>query len=153
MEILDYKPNHFDLVYSVSTFSHFSVEASKFYMKELSRITKKNGILILTIEGLSALQTVANEWNINQKDIAAFLNNEGSFHVTYEWIKERANTGYVPLSDAVDITTYFDKDYGSTIFSDTYFIKLANNENLEFINRSVGTCCDRQDIYVFKKIK
>ena len=87
-----------------------------------------------------------------EEEIEKLLKDEVN-NCEHEWIKERANTGYVPLSDAVDITTYFDKDYGSTIFSDTYFIKLANNENLEFINRSVGTCCDRQDIYVFKKIK
>ena len=42
-------------------------------------------------------------------------------------------------------------EYGTTVFSEHFFTTLATSVGLTFLHKSIGTCCDRQDIYVFKK--
>ncbi len=150
---LDFTTDSFDVVYSVSTFSHFSEQISKLYMKELSRILKPGGLAVLTIEGEYALSVVAKEWGLNIGVLESQLKQTGCFHITYEWIAKRSKVDYQPISDSVDITTYFDDEYGATIFSDFAFSEMARAEGLNFVSKSVGTCCDRQDIYVFEKSK
>ena len=111
----------FDMIYSVSTFSHFSVQVAEFYFSELSRLVKVNGVLILTVEGISTVDTVSAEWRVPKQKILSELNKTGAFHITYDWIKSRAESNYKPLSPSVDITTYFDIDYGTTVYSADFF--------------------------------
>lgn len=141
----------FNLIYSISTFSHFSVEVSKFYFEELARVTKSQGVLILSVEGDHAIKTVATELGISKDEITDKVQASGAFHLTYEWIKQRKKSDYRPISESVDITTYFDDEYGTTVFSEHFFTTLATSVGLTFLHKSIGTCCDRQDIYVFKK--
>ncbi len=48
---LPFESNYFDCVYNISIFTHLSEEMNYAWIKELSRITKPNGIIISTTQG------------------------------------------------------------------------------------------------------
>ncbi|CAD7799198.1 Ubiquinone/menaquinone biosynthesis C-methyltransferase UbiE [Chryseobacterium aquaeductus] len=48
---LPYKENYFDFIYGISIFTHLSEELHYTWKKELTRILKKDGILILSLQG------------------------------------------------------------------------------------------------------
>ena len=78
------------------------------------------------------------------------LKAKGNFHITYDWLKTKQDS-YKALSPSTDIASYFDSEYGSTVFENQFFIDLCNQYGLKLENWTSGTCCDRQDIYIFKK--
>ncbi len=73
---LDYPDDYFDFIYSISVFTHLSEKVQEEWMSELSRVLKKNGLLLITVHGL---------WRIN--DLAPeeqTLFNSGQLIVKYE---------------------------------------------------------------------
>jgi len=78
-----------DMIYSVSTFSHFGPDDQKAWLAELHRILKPGGYCFLTTEawkaytagGLSAL--FAND----AESAAALLAAEGILYTEYDWLK------------------------------------------------------------------
>lgn len=53
---LDYPDEFFDFVYSISVFTHLSENVQKAWIQELSRVLRKDGLLLITLHG---------EWRIN----------------------------------------------------------------------------------------
>lgn len=58
---MDYADDTFDLVYSVSIFTHLPEDMQYFWLKELQRITKPRGYLLLTTHGEKHFQRVPQE--------------------------------------------------------------------------------------------
>lgn len=52
----EYQSNFFDCVYALSVFTHLSKNMHFAWIKELRRILKPNGILIITTHGLTSSQ-------------------------------------------------------------------------------------------------
>lgn len=48
---LNYPDNTFNLIYALSTFTHWTVDLQKNWMQEFTRILKPNGLLLLTTHG------------------------------------------------------------------------------------------------------
>ena len=53
---LPYAAASFDLIYSVSTFSHFAEPDARLWLAELKRVAKPGGLLCLTFNGVTSLQ-------------------------------------------------------------------------------------------------
>jgi SAM-dependent methyltransferase len=53
---LPYAAGTFDLVYSVSTFSHFAEADARLWLAELKRVAKPGGLLCLTFNGVTSLE-------------------------------------------------------------------------------------------------
>jgi len=73
---LDYPDDYFDFIYSISVFTHLSEQVQMAWMHELSRVLKKNGLLLITVHGL---------WRINDltpEEQSRF--NSGQLIVKYE---------------------------------------------------------------------
>jgi ubiquinone/menaquinone biosynthesis C-methylase UbiE len=61
MPPLKYADGEMDLVYSVSTFSHFELPTQSAWLAELFRVTKPGGLVLPTIEGAWALAKIAKK--------------------------------------------------------------------------------------------
>ncbi len=57
----EYADNYFDLVYSISVFTHLSEDMQFAWLKELSRITKPGGYLLLTTHNRRCNQRLQRE--------------------------------------------------------------------------------------------
>jgi ubiquinone/menaquinone biosynthesis C-methylase UbiE len=57
---LPYKDKMFNLIYGLSVFTHLSENNAIKWLSEMNRVLKPDGILIVTIHGLTALNTIKN---------------------------------------------------------------------------------------------
>lgn len=58
---LDFPDGKFDLIYALSVFSHLDESFQLFWMEELARVVKPEGILILSVHGPSFRQVLTEE--------------------------------------------------------------------------------------------
>jgi SAM-dependent methyltransferase len=59
---LDYSSNKFDLVYSISVFTHINEEYQFLWLAELARIVIPGGIVLLSVHGSSSWNTLLPEY-------------------------------------------------------------------------------------------
>lgn len=147
---LEYQRDFFDLVYTVSTFSHFDGPGVDAWLAELSRVLKPGGLLIATIEGEKAAGVVAMETGDTPQQIRDDISRTGIYYKNYSWLGELKSRG-AALSPSVDISSYFASQYGNTVMSIPYFAARAGQFGLAYINHAAGASCDRQDVVIFRK--
>ncbi|WP_231433810.1 class I SAM-dependent methyltransferase [Chryseobacterium sp. Leaf313] len=82
--ILPYEDSFFDFVYGISIFTHLSEKMHFEWRSELSRIIKKDGILILTMQG-NMFKTILTESEIKnfEADKLVVRGNVKEGHRTY----------------------------------------------------------------------
>ncbi len=148
---LPFESNQFDLIYSVSTFSHFDAETIDIWLLEFSRILKVNGILLLTIEGEFAIKVVADETAESPELIKLELEKSGIFYKNYDWLGTLQKRGRA-LTKSVDISTYFGSAYGNTVLGRKFIDEKFNNHGLKVMGVSEGIICERQDLIALKKL-
>jgi SAM-dependent methyltransferase len=56
-----FRSESFDLIYAISVFSHLSEENHLAWLEELRRVTKKDGLIVLTMHGEHALRRAVSE--------------------------------------------------------------------------------------------
>ena len=147
---LDFSDNFFDLIYTVSTFSHFSEQDVDYWLSELSRVTKKNGLFIPTIEGKGSIELVANESKVSIDAIKSDLNNKGIYYKNYSWLNDLQKRG-PSINKNLDISSYFSDEYGHTVMKIRYFPEQASKYGFESRGSAEKCICDRQDLIVFRK--
>lgn len=59
---LEYPSNKFDLVYSISVFTHINEEYQYLWLAELARIVKPGGLVLLSVHGSSSWKTLPSEY-------------------------------------------------------------------------------------------
>lgn len=148
---LPFDSNQFDLIYSVSTFSHFDAETIDIWLQEFSRILKVGGLLLLTIEGEFAVKVVASETNESPASIQSELKRSGIFYKNYEWLNTLQQRGRA-LTKSVDISTYFGSAYGNTVLSRKFIDENFNHYGFKVLGVSEGVICERQDLVALKKL-
>lgn len=148
---LSFDDNTMDLIYTVSTFSHFSKDDVNFWLKELSRVLKVGGLFIPTIEGPGAIDLVSKDCDVSSDFIQKELNESGIFYKNYSWLQDLQERGPA-IHESVDISSYFSDEYGHTVMTIEYFSDQAKNFGLELIGASSKVICDRQDLICFRKI-
>jgi SAM-dependent methyltransferase len=148
---LPFDSNHFDLIYSVSTFSHFDADTIEIWLQDFSRILKVGGVLLLTIEGEYAINVVASETNESAGLIKSELERSGIFYKNYDWLNTLQQRGRA-LTKSVDISTYFGSKYGNTLLSRKFIDDHFNHYGFKVLGVSEGVICDRQDLVVLKKL-
>lgn len=72
---LDYPDRHFDVVYCLSVFTHLNEEMQDAWLRELHRILKPGGLLILTVHGQNATSEIAAE-DLKVLHTAGFLHKK-----------------------------------------------------------------------------
>ncbi len=112
---LPYANNYFDLIISISIFSHLSETSQLFLLQELHRIASKTGRLMLTIHGERALKRAeADEqtWHLLAVDAELFADAKKQFLLgRYAFIAQQNHL------------TRNDYDYGITFIPASYVEK------------------------------
>jgi ubiquinone/menaquinone biosynthesis C-methylase UbiE len=152
MPPLGYSDNQMDLVYSVSTFSHFDLPTQRAWLLELFRIIKPGGLVLLTIEGRFALSMLLGEMDCNKEEIEDKLQTEGIFYKEYPWLKELQRRGPA-LTAKVDMASYFGESYGNTIMTPDFIREKWSESGFEVLGIAEGVSCARQDLVVLQRPK
>ena len=147
---LDYQDSSFDLIYSISIFSHLNLEDQDAWLAELSRVVNKDGYLFLTIEGSHSIKWwLAESFNMNESDAQNKLKNEGFIFKEYDnWKKITKSSNILRTSSQL---VGVKSAYGSMALSKCFINKNWNKYNLEVIDIIEGVIGTRQDLVILKK--
>jgi len=140
---LPYESDYFDVIYSVSVFSHLKEKSFYDWAKELSRILKKGGLLIITIHGLHALNITRNKESVSSIGITekAFENAESLIEKDgFIWMPQETTS--------LDIDT---TQYGIS-FVDKNKLAEYLPSSLKVIHYGEGEIGGWQDMVVLQKI-
>jgi len=150
MPPLKFADKEMDLVYSVSTFSHFDLPTQSAWLKELFRITKPGGLVLPTIEGARALAKIASKTLIGNEEIEEKLRKDGVFYKEYAWLKELQKRGPA-LTANVDIASFVGDSYGNTIMTPEFVYRNWSAAGFEVLGISEGVIAERQDLVVLRR--
>ncbi len=140
---LRFENGYFDLVYSISVFTHLSIEDTDLWMKELHRITREGGLCILSVFGHHGLENLmASRPNQYVGDCPKSLRDDG--YLFYDFPQ-----GTLPrVLQARDI----EGSYGITILDEGYIRKHWPPIGFEILQYLEGAVSDIQDLVVLRKI-
>jgi ubiquinone/menaquinone biosynthesis C-methylase UbiE len=150
MPPLKFADREMDLVYAVSTFSHFDLPTQTAWLTELFRITKPGGIVLPTIEGKRALLSVARSTRNDKSEVEEKLRNDGIFYKEYVWLKELKKRGPA-LTAAVEMANYFGDSYGNTIMTTDFVRRNWPAAGFEVLGIAEGVVDARQDLVVLRR--
>jgi ubiquinone/menaquinone biosynthesis C-methylase UbiE len=151
---LKYPDLNFDLIYSVSIFSHLNIRDHELWLRELARITRGGGLCCLTILGTyaRALRSRPSSGHPASKEVTALeeqgfiyeSNFDGKPKPEYmKAVEQIWNLG----SNLIGI----DEDYGRTYYSERFVRQHWNNESFEVRQYIPGIIDNLQDLVVLKK--
>ncbi|WP_348260996.1 class I SAM-dependent methyltransferase [Telmatobacter sp. DSM 110680] len=154
---LKYPDRKFDLIYSVSIFSHLNIRDHALWLHELGRVTRPGGLCCLTILGthartLRSKPSPGNAPGYVPPEVKA-LQEQGYLYESNfggkpkpEYMKAVERIWSVG-SNLIGI----DEDYGRTYYSEKYVRDNWNNESFEFRQYIPGIIDTLQDLVVLKK--
>lgn len=146
---LKYKSSIFDLVYSISVFSHLDLEFHDAWLKELRRVTKTGGYCLITTEGYMSLQIMRSQRPDIWGDVDdEMLRSRGFIYIEYsdfhleKKMEERLEAGskFVGVEDS----------YGNTLISPEYARGHYPSFGFEVVNIVPGILGQRQDLLVLQ---
>jgi SAM-dependent methyltransferase len=146
---LKYADATFDLVYSVSIFSHLGIEDIPTWLEELGRVTKPGGICCLTIEGKSALPPLARLFNMPLDRLEAELAKTGYLYQEYEGLRKLTGK-----EQSVKVATPFvgiAGTYGNTVLSREHVMREWSKGPFEVVRIIEGIIDYRQDLVVLRR--
>jgi len=147
---LDYPDSSFDLVYSLSIFSHLNIEDQSDWLKELARVVKKNGYLFLTTEGKHAVKFwLAEDFHMKEHDAQEKLSKEGFIFKEYDNWKKISSSGNIMRNSSQLLGVK--SPYGSMALSENFIYKNWNKHNLKVLDIIEGIIDTRQDLVILQK--
>jgi SAM-dependent methyltransferase len=92
---LDYADETFDLVFSISVFTHLD-EAMQFgWLRELKRVTKPGGYLLLTVHGEHVYRTLPDDVQSDLRERGMiYINTGGTGHFKLDGLPDFYQTAY-----------------------------------------------------------
>lgn len=147
---LKYADNTFDLIYSVSTFSHFSLDDAKLWLTELRRVAKPKGVLCLTINGVRSLH-LDHVRGRNLDKTADTLSEQGFWFNVDEaaFYKNKAKDSLTTFGSATAAEL---RPTGDMYFAPKKARELFESMGLEFVGIAPGIIDRMQDLVVARKI-
>lgn len=139
---LPYADSKFDLIISISIFSHLTEQSQDLLLNELHRITTKNGLLMLSFHGERAMQRAITEpaiWNMISVDKKLFDKAKTNFD----------QDQHAFILQAGGHLTNADFQYGITFLPRAY-IAAHWGKWFHIVNHAVGALHDFQDVVVLK---
>ena len=149
---LAYDANQFDMVYSVSVFSHLHPRDHSSWLRELSRIVRPGGYAFLTIEGPTAMRRrmATKVWREKPDEGVTVLERDGVRYAEYDdlsWHKAHEDDKFTGGKYAGVTGTY-----GNTAMSPAYVRKHWSDAGFEVKSVVEGVIDRRQDVVVLRRI-
>jgi ubiquinone/menaquinone biosynthesis C-methylase UbiE len=146
---LSYADGQFDLIYSVSIFSHLNMEDQKVWLTELARVTRPGGCLCLTTEGYTALKWLSATFGTPEAEAAAALRNQGWLYREYDdWREAARKSSTLPIASGL---VGIHNSYGNTALSPEYIRQNWSISGLTVTDVIEGVIDDRQDLVVLRR--
>lgn len=146
---LQYPDDFFDMVYSVSIFSHLRLEDHGPWLDELARVTKPGGTCFLTFEGETALRALAPVFEKDAEILVKELRERGALYKEYNYLRksvQKQNT-LKTASLLVGVTG----SYGNTVLSPEHIRRAWNTDRLQVLDILEGVIDYRQDLAVLRR--
>jgi SAM-dependent methyltransferase len=152
---LKYEDCFFDLIYSVSIFSHVSQGDAFAWLNEFKRILKPRGVACLTILGMTAAKKAGSvrHRDVLFKNHIQSLETEGFVHQPYggiSAIKERAAKNRFLKN--TDMLGEVDEGYGITYYSKRFIRENWVGHGWELVGIAEGVIDDLQDLVVLRNL-
>ena len=144
---LRYDSASMDMIYSVSTFSHFTIEHHKLWLAELVRILKPGGHCFLTTEGLPAFSLMRSIFPSEQHEKR--LKRDGFLYREYPKLHEDKGRRFrIPVANTF---MGIDLSYGNTVLLPSYIRENWPQHGVEVLAIIEGIIDKRQDLIVMRK--
>jgi SAM-dependent methyltransferase len=146
---LPYEPETFDMIYSVSVFSHLNMEDQIVWLKELARVTRVGGSCFLSTEGLVSLKYRARELEADEPTLRQRLLQDGYLYREYDDWREnvrRQNTLRV-----TSLMVGVERSYGTTVLTPAYIRQHWPAAGFE-VRDIVEGAVDRQDLVILRRV-
>jgi SAM-dependent methyltransferase len=145
---LRYDPSSMDMIYSVSTFSHFDPSDHLPWLRELCRVTKPGQFCFLTTEGPTGFRKLKAEGFLEASDETQFYET-GILYKEYPFMDaERRRRYKIPVANlAMGITG----SYGNTVLMPDYIRSAWPASGFEVVDIVEGVIDHRQDLVVLRK--
>jgi ubiquinone/menaquinone biosynthesis C-methylase UbiE len=145
---LKYADAKFDLVLSVSIFSHLSIADNPIWLKELARVTRPGGLCCLTILGSHAMGLHAGN-SSSGTDASKLLEEQGYLFQNYE--KPDFQRAAAEMFDKGNTLHLIKEDYGNTYLSEKFIRENWDNGDFELRQFIPGIIDSQQDLVVLKR--
>lgn len=146
---LQYETGFFDMIYSVSIFSHLNMEDQVQWLKELARVTKPGGCCFLTTEGLSTLRLLGEAFGQDEAILRARIAKDGFLYKEYpDWQKNVNKQNTLKIAS---LMVGVERSYGNTVLSPDYIRKQWPSAGFEVRAIVEAIIDDRQDLVVLRR--
>ena len=143
---LKYSSGSIDLVYTVSTFSHFSPSDHLPWLQEFARILRPGGLAMITTEGETAMRVDREQFT---EEFRAELAQNGVAYREYAWLgNARAKQ---PLAGVANSAKGLTGSYGATLVARGYMEGLAQKAGFDIAAFASGVIDHRQDLFVLRR--
>ncbi|NEQ47621.1 MAG: class I SAM-dependent methyltransferase [Leptolyngbya sp. SIOISBB] len=110
----DYEENFFDVIYSVSIWTHIPPVSQEAWLQEIQRILKKDGLALITFLGENCLQNESFHQTYDFNLTPEFLVEKGLIYIEYPRILKRNSISQTGQPYGV---TYHSNEYISKVWS------------------------------------
>lgn len=146
---LAYPADTFDWVYSISIFSHLSVEDQRSWLHELARVLKSGGLCSLTIMGPHAVDHWQDMTTHEREAARSALAQEGVYYNGCP--KPEGHQAAERISSFGSNLVGIDESYGDTFYTEDYVRRHWDNKDFELRRYRSGVIDDLQDLVVLRK--
>lgn len=143
---LDYADGFFDLVYSLSIFTHLPEEGSRAWLKDIARILAPGGVAILTTHGLPAVNIIAE----SERHHAMFRVSRAEAESLRDNLEVKGFQYMLCDPETLAVAEAGD-DYGHSFTHERYVREVWPQSGLEVVEFIPGGVRGWQDIVVLKK--
>jgi SAM-dependent methyltransferase len=144
---LRYGTSSMDMIYSVSTFSHFRPIDQLPWLMELCRVTKPGQFCFLTTEGPTAFRALRREFSDASDERQLY--ETGVLYKEYPYIDaERQRRFKIPVANIAQGIT---GSYGNTVLMPDFIRKTWSTSGFDVIDVIEGIIDHRQDLVVLRK--
>jgi ubiquinone/menaquinone biosynthesis C-methylase UbiE len=145
---LEYEDESMDLIYSISTFSHFDRTSQELWLRELLRVTKRGALCLLTTEGWRAFNMLRSAF-AGEIDPVEHLKTAGILYKEYFHLTSGQKRKHI--SPLLNSCHGIGGSYGNAVMTPEFIKENWPKSGFEVLGISEGVIDSRQDVVVLRR--